>query len=376
MRTLSLTLVIVALAACTRGETPLDAGSADAAGDTGAALEDASVDAALDGGSEVCGCVPGPHTDAIFLMSDEGALWSYDPVLDRFAFVIGPVCATTGRPFSMAVDGRGRAWILYSDTHRIQLFDIVSPGACVDSGYLPTSPDFPLFGMGFLSRDAARACASLYVHSYSGAGPFAEGPGLGSLGVVEGDPLAVRTLSSIDYDGGELSGTGDGRLFAFTGVSPSKLVEYDPDTGAAIETRPLVGLPRTNASAFAFFAGDLYLFTEALPTECDACFEASCGAAWSLCQADATCSEQIECAIERGDVSDACGGGAGGAMVACLGTCSTDCLVSSRARVSQVARLDWDGSDGPERALSIVRTDAPIRVVGAGTSPCVPTGPF
>ncbi len=93
-------------------------------------------------------------------------------------------------------------------------------------------------------------------------------------------------------------------------------------------------------------------------------------------EADVTCSEQIACAIERGDAQDDCGGGAGAAMLDCLGACSTECLVPSRARVSQVARVDWDGRDGPERALTIVRADAPIRIVGAGTSPCVPTGPF
>jgi hypothetical protein len=362
----SLVLALALLSGCTRGEAPVDAGGDAALGG----------DTRSDAGSDVCGCVPGPHTDRIFVLGDDGALWSYDPRADAFAFVIGPVCATTGRPFSMAVDGRGRAWILDVDSHRMQLFDLVSPGACVDSGYLPTNPEFPLFGMGFLSRDAAHECASLYVHSYSGDGPFAEGPGIGALGVVEGAPLGVRTIAPIDYDGGELSGTGDGRLFAFTGVRPSKLVEYDPSTGAVIETRPLVGLPRTNASAFAFFAGDLYLFTEALPTGCDACFESTCGAAWSACQSDATCSDQISCAIERGRVTDDCGGGAGTAMVDCLGACTSECLVSSMARVSQVARVDWDGSDGPDRALSIVRTDAPIRIVGAGTSPCVPTGPF
>jgi hypothetical protein len=372
MRTLALILTALAFLGCTRGEAPSDGG--DALTDApDAALVDAP---ASDAGTDVCGCVPGPHTDRIFVLSDEGALWSYDPVADAFAFVIGPVCAMTGRPFSMAVDGRGRAWILDSTSHRMQLFDVVSPGACVDSGYLPTNPDFPLFGMGFLSRDAAHACATLYVHSYSGTGPFAEGPALGSLGVVEGAPLGVRTLAAIDYDGGELAGTGDGRLFAFTGVQPSKLVEYDPDTGAAIETRPLVGLPRTNASAFAFFGGDLYLFTEALPSECDTCFASTCASAWSACQMDATCSEQIECAIERGRVTDDCGGGVGSDMLSCLGSCTDACLVSSRARVSQVARVDWDASDGPERALTILRTDAPIRIVGAGTSPCVPTGPF
>jgi hypothetical protein len=49
---------------------------------------------------------------------------------------------------------------------------------------------------------------------------------------------------------------------------------------------------------------------------------------------------------------------------------------STRARVSQVSRLDWDQSDGAGRTLVVELPEAPIRIVGAGTSPCVPTAPF
>jgi hypothetical protein len=229
--------------------------------------------------------------------------------------------------------------------------------------------------MGFFARDARTECTTLYAQSFSGT-HFAEGPGLGALGVVEGSPLAIRTLAPLDYDGGELAGTGDGRLFAFTGVHPAKLVELDPDDGRPLETWVLDGLPTTNANAFAFFGGDFYFFTEALPGDCGLCLDRECAAAHGACVASATCAEQLECAVEAGRVTDACGGGAGTEMVECLGRCSAECLTSSRARVSQVTRLDWDRSDGPDRALSVVRTDAPIRVVGAGTSPCVPAGPF
>lgn len=353
------------LAACTsRGVAPMD----------DAAMLDASGD--HDASGIGCGCAPGPHTSHIYLMSDDGALWSYDPVADTFALVVGPACATTDSPYSMAVDGRGRAFIEYAGTRRVSVFDLLAPGACVDSGYLPTNATFPLFGMGFFARDARTECATLYAQSFSGASTFAEGPGLGALGVVEGSPLAIRTLAPLDYDGGELAGTGDGRLFAFTGVHPSKLVELDPSDGHVIEILPLAGLPTTNANAFAFFGGDFFFFTEALPTGCDACLDTQCAPAHAACSADATCSEQLTCAIVAGHVTDTCGGGAGTEMLDCLGRCSAECLTSSRTRVSQVTRLDWDRSDGPDRALTVVRTDAPIRVVGAGTSPCVPTVPF
>lgn len=363
----------VCVVGCTmRHETADDAGADTATVDAPTFADVPPVDAA----GAVCGCTAGPHAENVYVLSDDAELYAYDPSDGSFTYVLGPVCPTTESPYSMAIDPRGRAWILYAETRRIQTFDILAPAACVDSGFLPTSPDFPLFGMGFVSPDADSECASLYVHSYSGSGPFREGPALGHLGVVEGTPLAPRTLASTGYDGAEISGTGDGRLFSFGGVSPAKLTEYDRTTGAVLETFPLTGLPRTNASAFAFFAGDFYLFTEALSADCETCFEAECDAAWTACEADTTCSEQVSCAIEAGRVTDTCGGGAGAAMIDCLGACSSACLVSSRARVSRVTRLDWDESDGAGRALTVEVEEAPIRIVGAGTSPCVPTVPF
>lgn len=356
------------LAACTTGTARTDAG--DARVDAGEPRVDAGL---LPDAGPLCGCTGGLHNSRIFLMSDQAELWMYDPIADAFEFVVGPVCATVDRPFSMAIDPRGLAWVQYIETRRVLTIDVNDLRACEDSGYLPTVREFPHFGMSFVQRGA---CASLYGLSYSGGGEHREGPGLGYLGRVEGDPPRMTTLAPIDYDGGELAGTGDGRLFGFTGVDPAKLVELDPDTGETIDVLPLDGISLTYANAFAFFAGDVYLFTEALPTECDACFERECPEAWAACEDDSSCVEQVACAIETASVMDDCGGGAGGEMLSCMSTCSDACFVSPRARVSQVTRIDWDESDGAGRAITVVRRDSPLRVVGAGTSPCVPTVPF
>lgn len=332
-----------------------------------------------DTGGAVCGCRAGPHVDHVYVLGDEGELYSFDPRTSAFEHVIAPVCAPLGTPYSMAVDPGGSLWILDAETRRIQRFDLLAPGPCTDSGYLPTRPELPLFGMGFSSPNADADCASLYVHSYSGEGPFAEGSGLGRVGVIErsaSGALEARVLGTTDYDGAEMTGTGDGRLFAFGGVMPSKLVEIDPDDGTIVEVMPLPGLARTNASAFAFFGGDFYFFTEALPEGCDACLDETCAAAREACDADPECTEQLACAIERGRITDDCGGGVGPEMLDCLGECSGACLSSAGARVSRVSRLDWDRSDGPERTLTHLPGLAPIRIVGAGTSPCVPTTPF
>lgn len=340
--------------------------------DAGTGAEDAGPPP-IDGGP-LCGCTSGVHTTTIVLAGDEGELYIYDPLTRAFTFVVGPACPEVLDPYSLAVDPRGNAWMLSASTRRMALFDVNEPGACVDSGYLPTVPELPLFGMSFVSDGEATECSTLFGMGYSGEGPFTEGEGIGNLAVIDGEPPRARLLAPTNFDGGELAGTGDGRLFAFAGDRPPRLIEYDPGTGAVLDTLALAGLFRGNASAFAFFGGDLYLFTEAPPPDCFGCLETACADTWALCQGDATCREAVSCALEAGGISDECGGFAGEAMLDCLSSCETECLTSSRGRVSQVVVADWDRSDGG--GWEVVVAEAPLRVVGAASSPCVPTVPF
>src|SRR5690606_8537571 len=112
----------------------------------------------------------------------------------------------------------------------------------------------------------------------------------------------MEEIGPINYDGGELTGTGDGRLFAFAG-SPAKLIEYDKDTAEVVATEQL-NMSLTNAFAFGFYGGDFYLFTEA----------------------------------------------------------------NGNPGVSKVTHYDYDDT----KALTQVVAQAPIRIVGAGVSTCVP----
>jgi hypothetical protein len=366
-------LALLLAIGCTTGHMIPDDAAADAS------ARDASADSGRDAGRDsgvplTCDCAPGLHNARIFVLSDEAELYSYDPLDHSFEYVLGPVCATSEHAYSMAVDRAGRAWIQYAETRRILTIDVNALAACEDSEYLPTAPEFPLFGMAFVRGEDG--CSELYAHSYDGEGAFSEGTDLGYLGRVSGDPPRMSVLAPIDFDGGELAGTGDGRLFAFAGVNPAKLVEYDADDGSVIEIHPLDGFSKTNASAVAFFAGDFYLFTEALPENCLACLQASCPVAYAECREDVVCDAELSCAVERGEPTDDCGGGLPNEMYECLNGCGNACFVSPGNRLSQVTRLDWDESDGTGRALTIEVEQAPIRIVGAGTSPCVPTLPF
>jgi hypothetical protein len=275
-------------------------------------------------------------------------------------------CPGQSQAFSMAVDARGRAWILFASSQDLRVVDVNTPAGCENPGYTPGQAGFGLFGMAFSSVGAADGCEHVFLHSYSGSGPFDEGPGIGALGELDPASTTITKIADIDYDGGELAGTGNGRLFAFTGVNPAKLVEYDKQSGAPISTMPLTGFSKTQASAFAFFAGDIYFFTEQKPPACTPCLEENCGAVYAQCVADPACAEALKCAQEQYDITDECGGIMPAELQSCISaTCLPECFPHALDRKSWVHRLD------PQGNLTLFNPEAPIRIVGAGSSTCV-----
>jgi hypothetical protein len=67
----------------------------------------------------------------------------------------------------------------------------------------------------------------------------------------------------------QLTGTGDGRLFAFQplvtqgseSTTESFIAQIDPATANVIDTEPLPGLVAGDGWAFAFWGGKFYVFT-------------------------------------------------------------------------------------------------------------------
>jgi hypothetical protein len=378
IRAAGATAISVAIG-CASGESPTGAAAQGSGGHGGQAATSTHGSGGSfvqpDGGSDACGCTEGIQNDHILVLSDEGELWAFHPPDASFAFVTTLPCATSS-PFSMAVAPNGLAWVLLSGSHDLVTLDVNAGTACAEPAFEPDQSGFGLFGMAFSADEAGKRCATLFAHSYDGSGPFGEGPGLGKLGRIDRETLELSEVGPIDFDGGELSGTGDARLFAFAGKEPAKLVEYDKATGAALSVLPLDGFQKTNASAFAFYGGDAFFFTEAPHEDCAPCLARSCAAEHEACAADPVCAEDLACALGQGDITDACGGTLSEALADCLfGPCAGACFPRPNEKVSQVHRLDYDESDGPGKALSLVVPNAPVRVVGAGSSICVPTGP-
>lgn len=324
-----------------------------------------------------CTCAPG--TDQIYTLSDDNELWVFDPLTLNFTLVANLKtdlgCVGVDATYSLAVDHEGVAWVLYTEPRVLRTADPMEPGSCQDPGVNLAGYGHDLFGMGFANNSEEDDCEKLYLHSYSGEGPFSEGEGVGALGVMDPQTLAATAISPINYDGGELAGTGDGRLFAFAGVDPVKLIEYDKLTGDVVFTLPLDGIQKTNASAFAFYGGDFYLFTESLPIGCDECLAENCNEATETCLEDPECAEHLNCVKVEGKVTDECGGLLPPELHTCLETCVEPCFPANSEKVSQVIHVDYDNSDGPGMQRTVVVEAGPIRVVGASSSTCVPVDP-
>ena len=251
------------------------------------------------GGMEICTCAE--NTDLIYVLSDDAELWSFDPMTLQFNQISPALGCPNNSTFSMSVDRNGIAYVMFQNDD-IYTIDVNNPNMCSDPGYQPGQMGFNKFGMGFVSNSQFDPCDKLYAHSWNGQGGFSEGQNAGRLGKLDPDTLIMEQIGFINYNGGELTGTGDGRLFAFAG-NPAKLVEYDKSDASVINTEQL-NMSLTNAFAFGFYGGDFYMFTEA----------------------------------------------------------------NGNPGVSKVTHYDYDDT----KALTNVVNQAPIRIVGAGVSTCVP----
>lgn len=314
----------------TSGETESSGGSTEASASEPATSTSSGGGPKFDVGEETAGgstgggpdplCPCAPKLDLIYVLSDDRELWTYDPEANAFAMVGALGCPTTAGTFSMGVGRDGFAWVQTTELDPITLnsigdlfrLDVTNPANCTDPGYTPGAGGWQQFGMAFVSKSAEDQCDQLYGQHWNGvAGMFTEGPNFGKLGVFDPVQLFMSTIGSTNYNGAELTGTGDGRIYAFGGVPDSKLIQFDKMTAKEIEVVPFPGFPLTNAFAFAFWGGDFYFFTNSVPDG--------------------------------------------------IGT------------TSKVTRLDYDKSEGG--GLSTVSANAPILIVGAGVSTCAPVLP-
>jgi hypothetical protein len=107
---------------------------------------------------EMCPCVA--DNDDIYVLSDAGTIWSFDPPTAQFTFITDIVCGGMTDTFSMGVSRKGRAWVEYfnGDLYTVDLKD---PGsACKDPGVQERRPAVPDFGMAFVGNSAPTRATS------------------------------------------------------------------------------------------------------------------------------------------------------------------------------------------------------------------------
>lgn len=213
---------------------------------------------------EACPCEVGD--DNIFLLSEDGEIWTFDPRTLSFDYV-ATACRGWDSPFSMAVSRKARAWIQY-DAGKVLTLDLKDPNAaCLDPGFDPPDTNYEQFGMAFVPDGAGQACDRMYVHSRLSGDD--RGRGGGRLGVVDPNTLELTDIAGVQYNRGDLAAMADGRLFSFAGGDPWMLNEYDKRTGALVGDRHLKDFDDlTVARAMVAWHGYLYIFTTSEWSDC------------------------------------------------------------------------------------------------------------
>ncbi|MEM6990695.1 MAG: hypothetical protein AAF721_09365 [Myxococcota bacterium] len=253
-----------------------DDGDGDGGGDDGEKFDVGADGGMAEGGGDDGACPCQNVMDGIYVLNSNSppSVWFFDPPANTFTEV-GTLGCNPGVGWtanSMAIDREGYAWVNYYDQPSAQGKIFRAPlsdlGQCQETGYQNPAGAWWLLGMGYAVVDEASSCDELFIYRsdrYLEYPNFA--PGGADLARFDQASDSLSIVGATDYPVGELTGTGDSRLFAFAPVDATQavLVALDKSTGAELEHSALPGLDITNAFAFAFWGGDVYFFTETAP---------------------------------------------------------------------------------------------------------------
>jgi hypothetical protein len=202
---------------------------------------------------DTTGC---PTTTFVYTVATNDVLLRFDPPTASFFPIAQLYCPANGsHPFSMAVDRKGTAYVEYQNG---MLFAVsTTDGSCKKTQYIANNlPPFGNFGMGYATI---------------GFGPdeqlfiAADAPGtLGRIDTQNAFQILPVGIIHPDVTFAELTGTGDGRLYAFYGPTndgDTWIAELDKVTGEILGQDTLPGVHRGTGWAFAYWGGDFWIFT-------------------------------------------------------------------------------------------------------------------
>jgi hypothetical protein len=208
----------------------------------------------------------------IYTVTEQNHLLRFDPTSSGFTPIGTLACPDPyGRsPYSMAVDRQGNAYVLYYTSGGSQAGSIfkvnLNTAACASTSYVPGQQGFLGFGMGFASNDVGVG-ETLYVATTGGTTS-------GLLGAIDEKTLTLSLVGTLPVYalGAELTGTGDGRLFAFYNPSyatnqpnndqPTYIGQINKTTAAVFaQAGPFDQVQQGAGWAFGFWGGNFYMFT-------------------------------------------------------------------------------------------------------------------
>jgi hypothetical protein len=199
---------------------------------------------------------PDPSATFVYVVTSSNELLSFYPPSRTFRTIGTLACpsAPGTSPYSMAVNRRGVAYVLYSDGQLFRASTLTA--ACTATAFQPGQSGFQVFGMGF-SSDQGGPGETLYV-----AGDAQQG-GVNGLAKIDTTTFRLTPISPALPERAELTGTGDGRLFAFyadDSNTASRIGQVDKTTGT-ISAEDSLQTEQGGGWAFAFWGGSFYLFT-------------------------------------------------------------------------------------------------------------------
>jgi hypothetical protein len=191
----------------------------------------------------------------IYVVLTDKRIYAFDPPTATFKLRGVLDCPDSNNAFSMAVNRKGIAFVEF-DTPQVgitgNIFRVdTKNGHCTPTSYVPED-SCTSYGMGFVA-DANDGGEELFLASSKQV--------LATLDTDTFERTEIGTFSS-PIGEAELTGTGDGKLFAFgVDTTGNHLAQVDPKTAKVLADKVVTVGEGTHDWAFANWGSDFYFFT-------------------------------------------------------------------------------------------------------------------
>jgi hypothetical protein len=202
------------------------------------------------------------ETEYVYTVTSTEDFYKFDPSSLTFSLIGKLDCpGATASPFSMSVDRKGTAWVVFTDGEMYWVD--VTTAACSATAYQPGQHGFTTFGMGF-SLDAPNgADETLYVSESPYLSGAVNSKGLGKIDTSTLTLTPIATYDLLPNRRAEMTGTGDARVFGAFEGTPYVVAEISKSDARILSQAPQTGVtyaPNSSNFAFAFWGGDFWIF--------------------------------------------------------------------------------------------------------------------